>query len=42
MGIPGCQTLLGVWGVGIAGDCFLDQYGIPMGQTGIQYAVLQV
>ena len=42
MGFPGCQTVLGLWSVGIDGTCFSDEYGIPMGQSGIQYAVLQV
>ena len=42
MGVPGCQTLLELWSVSIDGACFSDAYGIPMGQSGIQYAVLQV
>jgi len=42
MGSSGCPTLLGLWGRGIEGECHPDAFGFPIGQSGFQYALLQL
>jgi len=42
MGMPSCLTILGTWGPGSQGDCYPKEFGFPMGQSGFQYAVLQL
>jgi hypothetical protein len=42
MGSEDCQTIIGIWGPGSDGECHPDAFGFPIGQTGFQYAILQL
>lgn len=37
-----CTTIVGIWSVGLNGQCLGSQYGFPIGKSGYKYAMLQV
>ena len=37
-----CVQIIATWAVGVSGSCLLPDYGVPIGQGGAQYVILQV
>lgn len=38
----GCNSLIGVWGPSMTGQCLSNEYGFHIGASGYRYAVIQV
>ncbi|ESO91706.1 hypothetical protein LOTGIDRAFT_233457 [Lottia gigantea] len=41
MGLRGCSALIGLWTLGLPGECFYKEAGIRMGMNGMKRGVLQ-
>jgi len=37
-----CQSIIGVWTLGLDGHCIAEEYGFLIGVKGFSYAVLEV